>query len=433
MKNMKKVLALVLALVMMVALGVTAFAAEIDVTNVRAGETYEYYKILNYDLVDGAYSYYLTVGENDDLKDLLVNCGFNFTTNGEGTKYIVTNAGDLSAAGIVEKLNENKTSLGSLALAKDSKEASANGEAVFSGLTTGYYFVTTTTGSLCSLASYDAKELVVDKHDAPSVTKTVDKANANVGDQVTYTLNITLQPGESIVLDDTLSAGLTLDAQSNLSVSGTTDYEVKTWDTTKDASKLQIAFGAVDEKTTVTVSYKATINDSALTQNSVTNEATLSYGNKQKTTPSKAETKLFSFEIDKVDADSGDALEGVEFQLTNGAGKYYDGTTVWTDTETTLTTDSDGKIAVNGLAAGTYTLTETKPLATYSNLSSPVTVIIAEDGTVTVTNADSEGNVVTIENISGAELPTTGGMGTTILYIVGLLLIVGAGACLVIR
>lgn len=193
-------------------------------------------------------------------------------------------------------------------------------------------------------------------------------------------------------------------------------------------------------------------------------------------------------QLTKVDgADPNVKLEGVEFQITGtsiktavskgeyfkqdaAAGTYYqlkDGTftetvpTTETEskyvstsvkyakvTDTTEqtkmqkvtargTTDANGLITFEGLGAGTYFITELKTLGGYNLLTAPITVkITATPGTTSCTwtatvnseNATFEDDMVklTVENNKGSVLPITGGIGTTIFYVIGGLLVCGA-------
>ena len=192
-------------------------------------------------------------------------------------------------------------------------------------------------------------------------------------------------------------------------------------------------------------------------------------------------TKL---QLTKVDgADHNVKLEGVEFQITgtsiktavskgeyfkqDAAGTYYqlkDGTFTETDptaeteskyvstsvkyakvTDTTEqtnmqkvtangTTDANGVITFEGLGAGTYYITELKTKSGYNLLTAPITVTITAApsetgcGWTVSSNATFEENMVklTVENNKGSVLPITGGIGTTIFYVIGGLLVCGA-------
>lgn len=190
-------------------------------------------------------------------------------------------------------------------------------------------------------------------------------------------------------------------------------------------------------------------------------------------------------QLTKVDGKDKSKLEGVEFQITgtsiktavskghyfkqDAAGTYYqlkDGTftdtapapeteskyvstsvkyaEVTDSTEQTKmqkvtasgTTDKNGLITFKGLGAGTYYITELKTLGGYNLLTAPITVTIT--GTPSATgsgyswsvssNATFEDDMVklTVENNKGSVLPITGGIGTTIFYVIGGLLVCGA-------
>ena len=131
----------------------------------------------------------------------------------------------------------------------------------------------------------------------------------------------------------------------------------------------------------------------------------------------------------------------------------------------TFTTDANGKLTtqVQGLDKGEYYLEETKAPTGYNALPAPVKVTITatangtettdstqvtyaattdgaaarvDNGTVDLTDAQKEAQpvaVATIVNNAGAELPSTGGIGTTMFYVIGTILVIGAGVLLVSR
>lgn len=123
------------------------------------------------------------------------------------------------------------------------------------------------------------------------------------------------------------------------------------------------------------------------------------------------------------------------------------------DVSITAVTGTDGILRFDGLSAGTYTITEIKAPDGYNMLEAPITIIIewtaptalVADGTEMCTWAIADGDTsdaevndggiitLTVANKAGAVLPTTGGMGTTIFYVLGGLLIVAAGVALITR
>jgi len=109
-----------------------------------------------------------------------------------------------------------------------------------------------------------------------------------------------------------------------------------------------------------------------------------------------------------------------------------------TTTGVDLVTPSDGLININGLDAGTYYLKEIKAPDGYNTLTEPVTLTIAAEHTETsikvgLGTVDSGTMTKIVINNSGVVLPSTGGMGTTIFYVVGGLLMVGAAVLLVTK
>ena len=100
-------------------------------------------------------------------------------------------------------------------------------------------------------------------------------------------------------------------------------------------------------------------------------------------------------------------------------------------------TDSNGNIKAEGLDADTYILTETETLPGYNLLNDTITVVIDENGKETYKLTSSKDgalmDTITVVNEAGSQLPTTGGMGTTVLYIAGAVLVLGAGITLVVR
>ena len=104
------------------------------------------------------------------------------------------------------------------------------------------------------------------------------------------------------------------------------------------------------------------------------------------------------------------------------------------NTVTEITTDETGSFTIQGLDSDTYYLTETSAPAGYNVLKSAIEVKVSDKGEVTyIYDGVTATGTVKVENKTGAELPSTGGIGTTIFYVVGGLLVVAAGVLLVTR
>ena len=108
-----------------------------------------------------------------------------------------------------------------------------------------------------------------------------------------------------------------------------------------------------------------------------------------------------------------------------------------------LAVNADGTLNLEGLGAGTYTITETVVPQGYT-AAAPTTVIITFDNDTKAFTATVNGTAVTADattnlfpmdviNIAGHTLPSTGGIGTTIFYVVGAILVIGAGVVLITR
>lgn len=177
---------------------------------------------------------------------------------------------------------------------------------------------------------------------------------------------------------------------------------------------------------------------------------------------------VFTYELDtkKIDGKTKDALKGVTFKLykKDGTNKLWaivdsksQKITGWTsdeETASTLTSDDKGYFKVIGLDDGTYYLKEVQELSGYNKINDVEVVISADtnngdsgngavtelgslavtaNGTAGKTNVSVGTAEITIANNKGSQLPETGGIGTTIFYVVGVVLMLGAGVLLITK
>lgn len=218
----------------------------------------------------------------------------------------------------------------------------------------------------------------------------------------------------------------------------------------KDGCTFEIGFkeNVLKPNDVVIVTYSATLNDKAVIHPEPnTNETKLVYGEGSETTWDKTETFTYQFDLVKTKTDKT-VLDGAEFKLydakTEGNeialidesnGVYRVATAAEKAAEGFVSaTIKAGKVTIKGLDSGTYYLEETKAPAGYNVLAERVEVKIDHANlTATVEGDTYVSGGVQVINQTGAELPSTGGIGTTIFYVVGGLLVVAAGVLLVTR
>lgn len=468
MKKVKKFVSLVLAAVMVMAMTVTAFAEDvatgkITISSPTEGETYTIYKIfdVSYSTDKTAYSYTIsTTSEWTGVVQAYANetdSGLSLTKTAVGDQYVVTiDKTKFSAAKFAKEL---KTKVAQKS--GTSKTAQENQDLEFTGLPLGYYLVDTKSGALCNLTTTNNEVTIHDKNDVPFL-KEEDKENVELGEIVTYTItgkvpNTTGFSGYIYKISDTMSEGLTFNPNSIEVKVGTrtltkgTEYTCNT-----ETTGFEIIIPVMDLQSnvgeTITVTYTAKVNENAVAKISK-NEAKLTYSNNPinstETNTINQEQKVYNAKInivkyelspDQSPEESTKKLGGAKFILRNSENEYYKYNTTkdvieWVDKadadvfETTM----DGKASINGLKDGSYELYEIEAPKGYNPLKDPVNITINgkdSSGTIHVDNLTVSLN---IGNSKGALLPSTGGIGTTIFYVLGGILVLGAAVVLVVR
>lgn len=465
----------------------------ITINNAVDGQTYTIYKLLDLESYtpdpgtdDGIYSYTPNKLWKNFLESAADSAGtkyFEINENGYATW-----KGDTTDSRKAEFAQK------ALAYAKDEAHPIAGdprkkeeGKTLtFTNLSLGYYLVDSSVGTLCSLDTTKPAATIQEKNGVPSVDKIITsggvvsadgKSNsASIGDTVIFKTTITAQPGaQDYVLHDKMTEGLTFDENSvNVSLHKKATSDEKTLTKTKDYSVDTTNLERTDPKCTfhinftkelcdgleaddtITVAYSATVNENAVIGNveKNTNETWLKYGDSQntqhKTTTTKTfEMNVFKFYEDKNNSNTEKGLAGATFKLTKGSEDANNITFVKTSNKTatndvyrvakrgetgtvaTITSPKSGKFTIKGLGAGTYYLTETKQPDGYNKLAKPVKVEIKDNGEIFVDDSKTA-NIgdVKVENKTGTVLPSTGGMGTTMIYLIGALLVLGSGVVL---
>lgn len=475
-KAMKKLMAALLAVAMVCAMAIPAWAdggvthnsssvdGKITINNAVTGQTYKIYRILDLQYNGTANSFRYV--KNDKWGAFVDEQSSYLTVDANGVvtwKDGVSSEKDgapIKALAIAAGQHVKDTP----SLAADGSEKAASSIVTFDNLPLGWYLVVSdlTTDAICSIDTTAKEVTIKEKNGAPTVTKEVEYASGswgegndgNVGDTVNFQTTIYVTDGNptNYVLHDQMSNGLNFKEGSIVVKKNDerfTDYTVVT---PTDNCTFEIKFNenSLQANDTVVVTYSATINSNAVVGTAGNdNETWLKYGNNGETTHGKTKTYTWKFDILKYFTDSNDTkqyLADVEFVLyrknnTTNTTEYakFDSNKLsgWTATEsdaTKLKTNATSTVAVEGLDAGTYFLKETATPVGFNSLTSDVEVQITSScNTLTgatyaveykmVNEEDftdtGDEKVVPIENKRGTTLPGTGGIGTTIFYVIG--------------
>ena len=495
MKHARKLTSLLLALVMVFALAVTVAAdgttgttgtGSITISNAAKGETYTIYKLFDATVnKDGSSIAY--TGE------IPTSLSAYFAKDANG--YISATPEAKNGENMSDELKDALKAWTADATAVATAES--DGSALnFNGLAYGYYVVTTTQGNqVISVDSTMPDVTIVDKNSSTpeGLRKTASSNDVSIGDEVTYTVRFKTSNYDgagkdakeilSYTIEDTLpdflsSVNVTSIIVDNDGDSTTPKDQV---DVTAQFAKKKIVIDWYDEANskflynngaTVTITYTAKVTEkAAIDGNGNTNKVTVTWTTKNGTEPGPGELKqeetiyTYAIALKKVD-NKGKTLPGAVFQFpfyvkstADADDAYiYAGTTAGEGLTNQITTPESGVIVVKGVKSGSYEITEVTAPAGYNKLTAPVTVkavqtgsssthttvYLDENGNITNTETDKTTKVnVDIDNIAatavvvvnkaGTELPSTGGMGTTIFYVLGAVLVVGAGVLLVTK
>ena len=476
MKYMKKLMALLAALTLALAMAVPAFAESgtasskgtITIDNAVTDTIYNAYRIFDlesYDTDKNAYSYKLSTKWND------------FSTYSDGNTVSAADFFSVNSAGYIEWKDAKKEAGADFAkLAKafadanniecDKTETASSATVTFTDLTLGYYLVDTSLGSLCSLDTTAPSVTIKEKNSDTTIEKKiviagdekVDSNSAGIGDTVNFSITITVKDGDpkGYVLHDKLS-GLTFDSNSLEVKIGTrklyagTDYTLDTNPADKDSFDVKFINGKLETNDVVVVTYSATVAaDAVIAGAGNTNKAKLEYNGKH-STEEETTTYVWKLNVHKYTLDSTNntnnevALSGAKFVLYRKNPTSQDqeeyatinnkkiiGWVTNKNSATTLETSDAGDILIEGLNEGTYYLEETEAPAGYNKLTKPIEVKITATTSVTSgsetvqyknendsTYTTATDATVKVLNKAGTQLPSTGGIGTTLFYVIG--------------
>ena len=534
MKHMKKIASFVLAAIMVLAMVVPTFAANLTINDTRANRTYEAYQIVTGDISG-------TEASGFTLTNLKWGTGVSAVdgtsvTSGALLTEAQINALPASNASRADiKAYVDKLTLTNVKAASSAKTGAGATGYEFTGLAAGWYLVkeTTVTSGTDDFTTAFLMEVVGDatadiKGSKTTVEKKVDDVNDStgtaellkdsadhdIGDDITFTLtaklgdDLTDYSTYKLVFTDNLSKGLTYKELVSVSVmhgattttknNSIVTVEDGAWDGTSTAytdgsvkkftitNVLDSAVGAVAGDSII-IKYKATLNsDAVMGSEGNPNKVYLEYSNNPASgglgKTGEDTNKVFTYKavFDKVTTENEVTkhLTGAEFTLFKvkstitdaevaalSGSSTVDGTTVLKQySAVTSAGKFDGEASevassvftFNHIDDGTYVLVETSTPTGYNTAANKKFVVtathseesatpelltltgnrtsgIVDAAATTATDSSTNSNTANIVNNKGTELPTTGGIGTTIFYVLGSILVLGAVILLVTR
>ena len=463
-KTFKKLFAALLAAALVLAMAVPAFAetnatkGSITISNTVKDETYTIYRMFKLDSYNAESNTYSYTVESDWEGFFKTGAGGNYITL-DGQNHPTWTAADENDSTTVAAFAKAALAWAADKKISGTKETATGDTVTFSNLDLGYYLVDSSLGALCGLNTTNPDATIKEKNEKPEIKKEVqtstgdwgDKNNAKIGDTVEYKVEITVADGaQTYTVTDTMSTGLTFNSGS-LKVTAndvvTTDYTLTPTTNGFTLVLPETYVSTLTKGTTIIVTYNATLNkDAVIDGDGNTNEVKLGYGNHQNTVPSKVTTKSYQFDLVKVDGATKKLLNGAEFKLydaENGgsvikvvpvAGGYR--VANGDETGAVDTIKVNGKVHISGLDKTTYWLEETKAPDGYNMLTErkPVSLTNGSNNTTLTSSTWSEADHgVAVENNAGTVLPSTGGMGTTLFYVIGGGLMVAAVVLLVTK
>lgn len=480
MKNAKKILAVIFAVVLVLSTAISAMAAgtnSITIKNTVKDEVYTVYKLMDLSISEDGETYTYTVTQEWMPFFQQENVAQYFTVGSNG---LATSAEGLKSDSVEMRAFSKLAS----AYAEDHPELTKVGTPIKSNaegsdvsitnLEDGYYLITSTLGTLAVVESTPVSpdRVIEEKNEKPSLDKQVqedstgewgEENDADIGQTVNFKTTIIAKSGaKNYIMHDKMQKGLSLtansiavkdatDPENVITLTKGTDYNVVTTGLT-DGCTFHVVFtkSFLDSITVesnnrqLVVTYSAILTPDAIDEGAlgdgIKNEAKLTYGDENSTEWDETVTKTHKLELLKYDGSDSEKnpLAGAEFQLRRTSDsqnvtlyKIDDNTYRLARSSdsnaskvSSFFTNSEGAIEIVGLDSDEYVLTEVQAPAGYN--------ILVEDTNVKISNNET---VVTVEvaNNTGAELPSTGGIGTTIFYVAGAVLVVGAVVFFIVK
>lgn len=493
MKLIKRILAIVCTFVMIISMATGVNAVEnpstattgetetgsITIENANKGEKYRIYKILtleSYDKKKELYSYTKNANGNPWNNFIDTKEAKDFLDVNEDGYVTVKEVSDSMAAvrkfatsALIYAREHSIPATKEATAGNESNDSTTTTELKFDGLELGYYLVESSVGAACSITTTDPNVQIQDKHGKPSVAKIITEGgtisgnfrenSVNYGTTVKYETTINLQRNvQNLVLHDMMDSHLTLGSVvqghviKKVGTSGTDDNLTEGVDfqvirnPTDDNCTFEIKFLGnfyqnfgprfeSEELTGIVVTYEAQVSKDALIKTPMKNETYLKYGQNSKTDTSSTTTYTFGIPVYKYTGENT-PLAGAKFNLldTNGNAIKFsrdgDDYSYAIGGSAEFRSHESGKINLKGLQEGKYYLKEIEAPKGYNLLKNPITIEITSKGEIKVNGTLIEDGTVKVKNNTGSLLPHTGGMGTTLIYVVGSILVLASGIVL---
>lgn len=493
MKHMKRFVALFAVLALVLAMAAPAFADEgagaattekgkITINNAVSGVTYNFYRIMEIETHTDDEPYTGVVYKtNTEWKDFVSDNQWKtcFKVNADDTVTVLKKEAD--NGDFAKKFAEEAAKVASGKAVNYSVQAT--GSKVEQEVELGYYLVVPDGWAdvnpvVCSLGSTNPNVTINEKNGSPTIDKKVKEGNdfgdtndAAIGDYVEFQLTINVVDGtpSNYVAHDTMSAGLTFvnKGENSLSIKRndktleSSNYQVVT-EGIKDGCAFEVKFNddengnsVLKTNDNVVITYWAQVNENAVVgATGNTNSAILRYGTNGTARGGQTTTYVWGFDVKKYTkgSDSSEVpLAGAKFQVKNGGNvasfKYDNAKKVykfegWDVADAAglvkvVETPATGEIEFEGLDSGTYALEEVEAPKGYNKLDSAITFTIkgvadSNKGQVSY-GTDGGTGIIKVLNNAGTTLPTTGGIGTTIFYLIGGGLMVAAAVLLIAK
>lgn len=431
MKTTRKILALVMVMAMVLAMAVTASAAgtptgTITIQNQQSGSTYNVYRM--FDWVETANGSWYKI-----------NADWVTFNGGDAETYF-----DLDEDGFLIKLNKTESEIATNA--KTYVESlTATHENVGASVTAdyGYYLLVSNLGNNVAMGTLnsDAGLILREKNtenNLPTIKKTIEDTvqEFKVGDTINFKIEIACNEGERTYTVHDRMKGASFDDKVVVGIEGleTSDYNV-TLEMTGlgDGCTFHVTIALKDGVASfkayqkITITYSATVNESAATEG-LSNNASF-----DGTGGSTVEDEKATYTVKKVIKGQTDkVLQGAEFELYEVVGTEYTLVeVVAVDSNSDSVVDyyrpaAEGETGV-AIVAGEATIKMLEADKTYAleEIKAPAGYKVREG----YIGANSE-NAFIVENEALGALPNTGGVGTTMFYIVGAVLVLGAATLL---